>query len=866
MFFKRANRDKPSGPVQPALVSFELATGSAQPEPDRVADVGAPAADQTVAMPVRPEIRADTRLPAGELRRRVDPSTLGFDTTTDDLDPASGLIGQNRALKAIAFGVGLKAPDYNVFVSGPPASGRRTAVKAHLHRVTKTTAAPADWVYVHNFEQPGQPKAISLPRGRASVFARAMVAVIDELKVALPGLFEGHDYQARRRAIEEEFRGAHDDGIEALNRRAAQQNVAILRTPMGFVMAPMHEGKVVKPEVFAGLPERLRKDVEAKVQDLQKDLELLLTQAPRAERLGRQKLAELDQEFARRVVRAAFDDIEAAHTDLPKVLAFLAAAEGDLLHNIRLFASPSAEAGNAPAGWLDTVRDPRFGRYMVNVLVTGASEDQGAPVVAEDNPSHGNLIGRIEHVTHMGAMLTDSLLVKPGALHRANGGALLIDARKLLSAPFAWDALKRALKSGQIRIESPADVPGRQSTQSLDPEPIPLDVKVVLFGDHSLYHELAALDPEFQRLFKVQADFDNSIERSAENELAYARLIASIVASHELKPVDREGAARLIDEGARLASDREKLSIEIGRLADILREADYWAAQAARPTITRADVTRAIDEHIQRSNRLSDRSREAIGRGIVEVDTAGEKVGQINGLLVVEHGGFAFGRPSRITARVHMGTGRVTDIAREANPGGARTSKGVMILWGYLAGRYAQDMPLAMAASLDFEQSFGAVDGDSASSAELYALLSALSDVPLRQGIAVTGAVNQCGELQAVGGVNEKIEGFFDICAARGLDGTHGVLIPQSNVQHLMLREEVVEAVEAGTFSVHAVKTIDAGLEVLTGRIAGVRGADGFFDMGSVNRMVEDRLLHFADRARKVGHPDRDGGSERVTS
>lgn len=865
MFFKRANRDKPSSPAQPAPVNFELARGSAQAEPDPAADVEAPAADPTVAVPVRPEFKADAGLPARELRRRVDPSTLGFDTT-DELDPVSGLIGQTRALKAIAFGVGLKAPDFNIFVCGPPASGRRTAVKAHLHQATKTSAAPADWVYVHNFEQPGQPTAISLPRGRAPVLARGMVAVIDELKVALPGLFEGHDYQARRRAIDEEFRGAHDDGIEALNRRAAQQNIAILRTPMGFAMAPMHEGKVVKPEVFAGLPERLRKDVEAKIQDLQKELELLLTQAPRAERLSRQKLAELDQEFARRVLRAAFDDIEVAHGDLPRVLAFLAAAEGDLLHNIRLFASPSAEAGIAPAGSFDTVRDPRFRRYMVNVLVTGATEDQGAPVVAEDNPSHGNLIGRVEHVAHMGAMLTDFLLVKPGALHRANGGALLIDARKLLSAPFAWDALKRALKSGQIRIDSPADALGIQSTQSLDPEPIPLDVKVVLFGERTLYHELAALDPEFQRLFKVQADFDDSIERSAENELAYARLIASIVASHKLKPVDREGAARLIEEGARLAADREKLSIEIGRLADIVREADYWAGQAGRKAITRADVQRALDEHILRSNRLDDRSRESIGRGIVLVDTAGEKTGQINGLSVIAHGGFAFGRPSRITARVRMGSGRVTDIEREAKLGGALHSKGVMILWGFLAGRYAHNMPLALAATLVFEQSYGAVDGDSASLAELYTLLSALADVPLNQGIAVTGAVNQWGEVQAVGGVNEKIEGFFDICKARGLDGKQGVLIPQSNVQHLMLREDVVEAVEAGEFSVHAVETVDAGLGVLTGRIAGGRGADGLFATGSVNRLVEDKLLHFADRAGRYGVGVRDDGTEQVTS
>jgi lon-related putative ATP-dependent protease len=503
-------------------------------------------------------------------------------------------------------------------------------------------------------------------------------------------------------------------------------------------------------------------------------------------------------------------------------------------------------------------------RYQVNLLV-GHASDAHAPVVVCDNPTFPNLVGRVDHVAHLGTLLTNFTMVQPGALHRANGGYLLVDARRLLQSPFAWEALKRAIKAREIRIEQPTEVAGLVSTQTLDPEPIPLDVKVVLFGDRELYYLLAAYDPDFPRLFKVQADFDDTITRSSENDTAYARLIASVVKEHGLKPLDATAVARLIDEGARLADDREKLSIELGRIADIVREADYWSSQARRKITTREDVAKAIDEQIQRADRLRDRAQETIARGVVLVDTEGAEVGRINGLSVIQLGAFAFGRPSRITARVRVGSGRVMDIEREAKLGGPLHSKGVMILWGFLAGRYALEVPLALAATLVFEQSYGGVDGDSASSAELYALLSALSEVPIKQSLAVTGSVNQQGEVQAIGGVNEKIEGFFDICRARGLTGEQGVLIPKSNVQHLMLREDVVEAVKNRQFSIYAVGTIDEGIEILTGVTAGGRGADRRFGAGTVNRLVEDKLKSFAERGRnfaKAGGESSEGPAE----
>jgi lon-related putative ATP-dependent protease len=678
-----------------------------------------------------------------------------------------------------------------------------------------------------------------------------MVGVIDELRQTVPTAFESEDYQARRRQIDDGFRAGQEEAFEALNQKAQEQNIAILRTPNGIAMAPMHDGKVVKPEVFSGLPEEMKKSVEAKIAALQNELEAILESVPKSDKERREKLADLNAEIAEFAVTEALDDIKAQFADVPEVTEYLEATGRDLIRNVALFLPQPEEAQQVVRQPVDVSRDPRFRRYMVNVMVANGSKDAcERPIVEELNPAFGNLIGRVEHIAQMGALLTDFLLIKPGALHHANGGYLLVDARKLLLSPFAWEALKRALKAHELKVEPPAETAGIMSTQTLDPEPIPLDVKVVLFGDRQLYYLLAANDPDFDRLFKVQADFDDTIDRTEDNHAAYARLIASIVSKHELKHVDAAGVARLIAEGSRLADDRDKLSIEVGRLADIVREADFWAGEAGRSEIGHDDVTKAIEERIQRADRMRDRAQESIDREIILIGTEGSKVGQINGLSVLQLGNFAFGRPTRITARVRMGQGRVTDIEREVKLGGPLHSKGVMILWGFLAGRFAQDIPLALAASLVFEQSYGGVDGDSASSTELYALLSALSEVPIDQGLAVTGSVNQWGEVQAIGGVNEKIEGFFDVCNARGLTGRQGVLIPEANVQHMMLRPDVVAAVEKGQFRVHAVSHIDQGIEILTGVRAGERDANGKYPEGTIYRRVEDKLATFASYAR----------------
>jgi lon-related putative ATP-dependent protease len=777
-------------------------------------------------------------LAASQLRRSVVVSELGFKTTAE-LEPIDGLIGQDRALRAIQFGADMKAHDFNMFVLGPPSSGKSTAVKSYLSLRQRPAQAPSDWVYVNNYETPNRPRALELPCGRGRDFSLGMIKAIDELRATLPAMFEGDEYQTRKRAIEESYRSGQEATLETLNRKAQAQNIAILRTPTGFAMAPILEGKVVKPEVFMQLPSEMRRGVEAKIEVLQSELEALLAKAPKSDKERRQKLGALQEEIARAATHEALDELDAAFADLPQIVAHLEATRADMIRNAALFLVDGEDDSTSIKPPADASRDARFRRYLVNLFIGGQSDVCETPVVEELNPTYGNLIGRIEHVAQMGNMLTDFLLVKAGALHRANGGYLLLDARKLLLSQFAWEALKRAVKGRQVKVEQPAETVGMMTAQTLDPEPIPLDVKVILFGDRELYYTLADADPDFARLFKVQADFDDTIAWSSDNDRAYARLIASIVKEHKLKHVDVGGVARLIEEGARMADDRDKLSIEIGRLSDIVREADYWASDAERRVITKADVVKAIDQAIDRASRMRDRSQESMERNIVLIDTAGEAVGQINGLSVLQVGRFAFGRPARITARVRLGQGRVTDIEREAKLGGPLHSKGVMILWGFLAGRYAHDAPLALAASLVFEQSYGGVDGDSASSAELYALLSALADVPITQAFAVTGAVNQRGDVQAIGGVNEKIEGFYDLCATRGLDGTHGVLIPIANTQHLMLREDIVEAVTDGRFRVHAVASIDEGIELLMGRPA-----------ADVHAAVEARLQTFARHGR----------------
>ena len=781
-------------------------------------------------------------LPSQRLYRAADLSALSFETTAE-LEPGDWLVGQQRALDAIEFGTGIDKPGFNLFVIGPNGMRSQRAIEHVLQDAARKGASPPDWVYVNNFDDPHKPTAIELPAGRAVDFRDAMHALVDDLKTALPAVFESENYQSRRGAVDQAFQSKQSEAFAALHEKAAAKNIIILRTPMGFALAPARNGEPVPPDEFRTWPEEKRKEIQITIEQLEKDLEHIVRQLPQWEKERRDEIRKLNREIAKYAIGQFIDTAKTHFTDIPKILRYLEAIRADLIENIGMFMAKS-EGDESPTS-REQIEEP-FDRYTVNVLVGRSEHEAGVPIVEELHPTLGNLLGSIEYISYHGVLVTNFHLIKAGAIHRANGGYLLLDARSLLSEPFSWTALKRTLRKQEIRIEDLSRFIGLTSTVSLEPDPIPLDVKVILFGDRVLYYLLATFDPDLAEHFKVLADLEDDVDRTPSAEAAHARLVAVLAKRQGLKPVDRAGTTLIIEHAARLADHANKLTLVVDQLNDLLAEADFWAGKAGRAVTARADVETAIEQKTRRSARLRDRTQESILENVELIDTSGSRVGQVNALSVAELAGFRFGRPTRITCRVRPGSGKVVDIEREVELGGPIHSKGVLILSGFLAGRYALDTPMSLFASLVFEQSYGGIEGDSASSAELYALLSALAELPLRQDLAVTGSVNQQGQVQAIGGVNEKIEGFFDICQRRGLTGTQGVLIPSANVQNLMLRHDVIEACSAGRFSVYAVTTIDQGMELLTGRPAGERGTDGFYPVLSVNRLVEDRLHSFA--------------------
>jgi predicted ATP-dependent protease len=776
------------------------------------------------------------------LYRCADLSALPFETTAE-IEPADSMVGQERALDAIDLGTHIGAPGFNLFVIGPSGMRMQRAVERVLAETAGERRRPSDWVYVNNFKDPRRPVAIELPVGCAGEFGEAMRGLIDDLKTALPAVFESEDYQNRRGAIDQAFQTKQAEAFTAVRDKATAKEIAILRTPMGFALAPMQKGQPIPPEELRTWPEASRHEIEATIEELEKDLDHVVRQLPQWETERRDELRKLNRETAGFAIGHFIDTAEKRFTDIPKIVEHLEDIRADLIENVAMFVLKGD--GEEGSHGEEQLGGP-FDRYQVNVLVHHPGGEPDIPIVEELHPTLGNLLGSIEYVSQHGVLVTNFRLIKAGAIHRANGGFLLLDARSLLTEPFSWSALKRTLRQRVIRIEELGRFIGFTSTVSLEPDSIPLNVKVVLFGDRLLYYLLASFDPDLAEHFKVLADLEDDVNRNPQSEAAHARVIAALVRRHNLKPVDRGGAALLIEHAARLADHANKLTLVVDQLDDILAEADFWSGKAGRAVTTRADVDVAIAQKIRRSSRLRDRAQESILDRVALIDTSGARIGQINGLSVAELAGSRFGRPTRITCRVRPGSGKVVDIEREVELGGPIHSKGVLILSGFLAGRYALDTPMSLFASLVFEQSYGGVEGDSASSAELYALLSALAELPLRQDFAVTGSVNQQGEVQAIGGVNEKIEGFFDICQKRGLTGTQGVLIPEANVQHLMLRHDVIDACTRGKFLVYSVATIDQGIALLTGWPAGERRSDGLFPAQSLNRAVEDRLHSFA--------------------
>jgi len=804
-----------------------------------------------------------TNLTDAELRPGCDPDSLGIETTAD-LPDLEGILGQDRAVDALTFGMEMRSEGYNLFALGPSGVGKLSLIRQYAEEQAARESEPSEWCYVNNFTDYRKPRALELPAGRGMELAGDMDNLIEELGSAIPAVFESEEYRTRAESIEEGLSEHHQKAMRDLQEKAQARNIALIRTPVGLTLAPIRNGETLGPEEFQKLPEEEQKRIQEDIAELQEEMRRTFREAPAWQKESRSKLNELNREMAASVVSQALGPVREEFTELDNVLEYLNHVEEDIINNFHQFLPQQKQQAQFFGAMLSRETDemPWTNRYRVNVL-TSRKPNHGAPVVYEDHPTYNNLLGRIEHRAQQGALITDFTMIRAGTLLRANGGYLLVDAIKVLTQPFTWEALKRVLKSGRLLMEPLGESLGLISTASLEPESIPLQVKVVLMGEPMIYYLLSALDTEFADLFKVQVDFDDRMDRDADSQRRYAHLVATLARRHGLPELNRDAVARVIDYSARLADDNEKLSTHMRAVTDLLHESAYWAGRnGGGDVVSAADVQQAIDSKIHRSDRIRERIQEEIRRGTILIDTDGEHIGQINGLSVLSLGGFSFGRPSRITARTRIGKGQVVDIEREVEMGGPIHSKGVLILSHFLGARYALHQPLSLSASLVFEQSYGGVDGDSASSAELYALLSDLADAPICQSLAVTGSVNQHGEVQAIGGVNDKIEGFFDCCRARGLTGDQGVLIPRSNVKHLMLRQDVVDAVSTGRFSIHAVETIDQGIELLTGVSAGARDDKGLFPEGSINGRVEAKLVDYSERMRHFAAKPQPGDSE----
>ncbi len=787
-------------------------------------------------------------LPVERLRRVCDPSMLPCERT-EDIPPLEGIIGQERAVRALKFGLEIKERGFNIYVAGLPGTGKTTAVTSFLEELAKSKPVPSDWCYVNNFQDPYKPKALKLPAGKANQLKHDMKTLIEDARREIPKAFESEDYAARRESVAKRFDARRKERLTQLNENAKKQGFLFQTTPMGILMIPIVDGKPLSDEEFLALSPKTREKIQERREKLEVEVSTVSRQLRDIEKEMKEQLLKLNRDVALYAIGHPISDLMEKYKDLPEVTAYLKEVQEDLVGNLDQFKrEPTAQQQFPfPVPWM---REAQFRKYEVNVIADNFTL-QGAPVIIEPNPTYGNLFGKIEKEAQFGALTTDFTMIIGGSFHKANGGYLVLPVEELLRNLFAYDSMKRAVKNSEITIEEAGERLGFITTKSLDPQAIPLDVKVVLIGNPFTYQLLYAYDPEFKELFKVKADFETRMDRTDENIRRYAAFVCTVCRKEKLKHLDASGVAKLIEYSSRLAEDQGKLSTEFAQIADIVREANFYAAQDGSQYVTASHVKKAIEEKIYRSNLIQEKIRELIEKQILLIDTSGEVVGQVNGLSVMSLGDFAFGRPSRVTASVGLGREGLIDIEREVKLGGPIHSKGVMILGGYLAAKYAQEKPLSLSARLVFEQSYEGVEGDSASSTELYAILSSLAVLPIKQDLAVTGSVNQKGEVQAIGGVNEKIEGFFEVCKAKGLTGRQGVIIPEANVQNLMLKEEVVEAVQKGKFHIYPVRTIDQGIEILTGVEAGSRREDGTFEQGTVNYGVDMRLRKMAEKLRE---------------
>jgi lon-related putative ATP-dependent protease len=805
-------------------------------------------------------------LQPAQLRRRCDASAFAFETTAD-IEPLDGVIGQARAIGALKLGLGIKDAKnrYNIYVSGGPGTGKMSAVESFLSRVSRDEPQPPDLCYVHNFENPYSPRYLEMPAGKGCQLRDDMESLLNRLKREIPKVFESDEFKARGKKITERYSERRTKLLDEMERQSRELGFAIQRTPIGINTLPLREGgEPLSQDEYEALSEDERSQIREKQSEVQSLVQEHLQEVARIDEEREEEVKKLAKEAVLFMIEPHFNQLAARYGEIEKAAAFLNEVRKDVAENLEQFRQTGNQAKQQrvpfPIPMAALQGDP-FKRYQVNVLVDNCGTE-GAPVIVEQNATYTNLFGMIERRIQMGVATTDFSMIKPGSLHRANGGYLVLSANNLFRIGLSWEALKVAIKRGEIRTEDPLQMLGYSTTEGLKPEPIPLRLKVIIIGSPQIYELLHVYDEDFPKLFSVRSDFGVEMERTAENELSVARFIrARCEEDSSLLPFAAEGVAGIVDYASEMAGDQLKLSCRFGNLTSIIKEASYWAAAEGSASVNGDHVHRALQERDHRRNRIEEKIREMIARDQILVGTEGETVGQVNGLAVLQLGDYAFGKPSRITATTHAGKGGIVDIEREADLGGHTHTKGIMILKGFLGERFASEKPLSLAASLTFEQSYSMVDGDSASSTELYALLSSLAGVPVRQSIAVTGSVNQKGEIQVIGGVNEKIEGFFHVCRAKGLTGKQGVMIPSKNVDNLMLSRDVVEAVTAGQFHIYPVATVEEGIEALTGVPAGTPDEEGNYEEGTIFARVVERLdaIREALKEEKEDKEEKDG-------
>ena len=781
------------------------------------------------------------------LRAVCDPDQLGFETTLDLTPLKEKVVAQDRAVHALEFGLGVKDLEYNVYVAGPPRSGKTETIMAYVAELAAKEPSPPDYIYVYNFREPEKPQSLNLPKGIGRSLKADMEELISTLRVQIPEVFESEDYSNRREALMHTFTQERNTILQELDAKAGEEGFILNISPTGLMIFPGKEGKPLSEDELKALSDEEREQLRQKSTQLHTVMNDAIRKIRKMEKEYQEKEKKLDQDVALYVVGHHMEELREKYKELPQVIAYLNDVQEDILKNIDDLKKRPAAQGPFPF----PMPEPSFTQYQVNVFVDH-SETTGAPVVFENNPTYPNLFGAVDRRAQFGALVTDFTLIRNGAVHRANGGYLVLEALDLLRWFFSYEALKRCLKNGEIRIEDPAEMFGLITTKTLQPQPIPLNIKIIIIGDPYIYQLLYAYDEDFHKFFKIKAHFDSRMRKTDDHVQKFCELIAGYCQDKKLMPLHKTGMARLIEYAGELAGHQGKLTLQLEGVKDTLKEANYWARTNTHEVVFGADVEKAIQEQIYRVDLPEEKLQEFIDEGMLFIETAGQVVGQMNGLSVYALGDHAFGRPSRITATVSLGKEGVVTIDREAQLAGNIHNKGVLILSGFLKSRFAQDKPLTLSASLCFEQSYGMIEGDSASMAELVTLLSALAEAPLAQNIAMTGSVSQRGESQPIGGANWKIEGFYKVCKARGLDGTQGVIIPKANVQDLMLKKEVVDAVKDGKFHVWAIGTVDEALELMTGLPAGKRQADGAWEPDSVNGKVDQKLRQLMELAREL--------------